>query len=334
MIRSARSFGMRWLGPICLAMAVSASPAGAAEHCELESFAQLPVTMEGLRPIVRAKINGIDAGFVVDSGAFFSMLGPAAPKAFGLPMRAAPFGLIVGGVKGSTQPEVATVRTLTLANYPLHRVDFLVGENEFGAGAVGILGENLIRTADVEYDFSQGVLRLIKPEHCGDRPLAYWASASEPFGTVDLRTPTRQIPQPIGSASVNGVVVRVLFDTGSPTSELSLAAARRAGITPNTPGVVGAGVAHGLGHLGFHIWVAPVRDFKIGGEEIKHTHLVIGDFRFPDADMLIGTDFFLAHRIYVANSQDKLYFTYNGGPVFDTSGMMPRLRFSRRAAMP
>jgi tetratricopeptide (TPR) repeat protein len=35
--------------------------------------------------------------------------------------------------------------------------------------------------------------------------------------------------------------------------------------------------------------------------------------------MLIGTDFFLSHRVYVASSQNRLYFTYNGGPVFDLS---------------
>jgi len=37
--------------------------------------------------------------------------------------------------------------------------------------------------------------------------------------------------------------------------------------------------------------------------------------------MLIGADFFLSHRIYVASSQRKLYFTYNGGPVFDLAAM-------------
>ena len=35
--------------------------------------------------------------------------------------------------------------------------------------------------------------------------------------------------------------------------------------------------------------------------------------------MWLGVDFFLAHRVYVANSQHRLYFTYNGGPVFDFS---------------
>jgi hypothetical protein len=32
-------------------------------------------------------------------------------------------------------------------------------------------------------------------------------------------------------------------------------------------------------------------------------------------DMIIGADFFLSHRIYVASSQHKLYFTYNGAGV-------------------
>ena len=38
-----------------------------------------------------------------------------------------------------------------------------------------------------------------------------------------------------------------------------------------------------------------------------------------DFDVLIGADFFMAHHVYVANSQGKLYFTYSGGPVFRTA---------------
>jgi tetratricopeptide (TPR) repeat protein len=64
-------------------------------------------------------------------------------------------------------------------------------------------------------------------------------------------------------------------------------------------------------------YIAPLQSFKIGDEEIQHTRLRFADFQLGDADMLIGPDFFLSHRIYVANSQQKLYFTYNGGPVFN-----------------
>jgi tetratricopeptide (TPR) repeat protein len=35
--------------------------------------------------------------------------------------------------------------------------------------------------------------------------------------------------------------------------------------------------------------------------------------------MLLGGDFFLAHRVYVSWAQHKLYFSYNGGPIFDST---------------
>jgi hypothetical protein len=55
----------------------------------------------------------------------------------------------------------------------------------------------------------------------------------------------------------------------------------------------------------------------LGDEEMRNVRLRFGDFSMDGGDMLLGADFFLSHRVYVANSQDKLYFTYNGGPPFD-----------------
>jgi hypothetical protein len=53
------------------------SPAFGAE-CHLARLADLPVTMDGPRPTITAQINGTDALFTLDSGAFWSMLTPAA----------------------------------------------------------------------------------------------------------------------------------------------------------------------------------------------------------------------------------------------------------------
>ena len=48
--------------------------------------------------------------------------------------------------------------------------------------------------------------------------------------------------------------------------------------------------------------------------------------------MLVGADFFLSHRVFVSNSQHKLYLTYNGGPVFNLANAAPRPhRFAGRA---
>ena len=84
---------------------------------------------------------------------------------------------------------------------------------------------------------------------------------------------------------------------------------------PVTEGVKRAGESHGIdGDI--KTWVATFGSVKIGDEEIKNAKLSIGDTATDAFDVLIGADFFMAHHVYVANSQGKLYFTYSGGPVF------------------
>jgi hypothetical protein len=39
--------------------------------------------------------------------------------------------------------------------------------------------------------------------------------------------------------------------------------------------------------------------------------------------MLLGVDFLKAHRVLVAHSQRKIYFTYVGGPVFERVKPLP-----------
>jgi predicted aspartyl protease/tetratricopeptide (TPR) repeat protein len=295
--------------------------------------------MEGLRPLMTANINDVDVQFVVDSGAFYSMISAASAAQLNLKTSAAPFGLNVRGVNGAAAVSVATANTFTLAGVPLHNVEFLVGGSDAGRGSIGFLGQNVLHIGDVEYDLGQGVVRLMKPLDCGHAMLGYWVVNAMPYSAISLTSEpersgpatgsrlaprTRSLGHTVGSAFVNGVPVRVMFDTGAATSVLSLKAAERAGIKPDSPGVVGAGASYGIGRDTFATYIAPFSSFKIGDEEIKNTRLRFGDIDLPNADMLIGADFFLSHRIYVANSQHKVYFTYNGGPVFNlSSGTRP-----------
>ena len=126
-------------------------------------------------------------------------------------------------------------------------------------------------------------------------------------------------PHTIGTILVNGVKLRAVFDTGAGSSILSLVAAKRAGITRTSAGVVPSGQSRGLGRSMVETWLAPINTVKIGTEEVRNIKLRIADIDFPDADMLIGADFFLSHRVYVANALRRIYFTYDGGPVFNTS---------------
>jgi len=44
--------------------------------------------------------------------------------------------------------------------------------------------------------------------------------------------------------------------------------------------------------------------------------VIDGSMGDDKTDMLLGVDFLLAHHTFIANSQRKIYFTYNGGRVF------------------
>jgi tetratricopeptide (TPR) repeat protein/predicted aspartyl protease len=309
-----------------------ASPSAFADGCKLGKMVEFPITMVGMRPMMTAGINDVDVQFVVDSGAFYSMISGANAAALKLKTSPAPMGFYVMGVKGRADVMVATAKTFTLAGVPLHNVEFLVGGSEAGQGSIGFLGQNLLHIADVEYDLGQGVIRLMKAVDCSNALLAYWVGKSMPYSVVNLESEpdvsgpaigsriaarTRSLSHTLGSAYLNGTEIRVVFDTGAGTSVLSLKAAARAGIKPSSPGVVSGGMGYGIGRGTFDTYIAPFSSFRVGDEEIKNARLRIGDIDLTNAEMLIGADFFLSHRIYVANSQHKLYFTYNGGPVFN-----------------
>jgi tetratricopeptide (TPR) repeat protein len=291
-----------------------------AAGCTLGKLAELPVTMTGLRPVVSTKINGADATFIADSGAFYSMITPNAAAQYNLSVKPLPFELLVWGVGGASRASYTTVKTFTFANAPFRNIEFIVAGSDVGAGTVGLIGQNILRIGDVEYDLANGVIRLWHPKDCDKSALAYWAT-DKPYSVMDIEWASKQSPHTKGVAYVNGTKMTVMFDTGAAQSLLKLRAAERAGIKPGGEGVVEAGYSHGVGRRGVQTWVAPFTSFKIGEEEVRNTRLRFGDLALEEADMLIGADFFLSHRVYVASSQRKLYFTYNGGPVFNLNAV-------------
>jgi tetratricopeptide (TPR) repeat protein len=295
----------------------------AAEKCRLGTIAELPVTMSGSRPTVPARINGTEARFVADSGAFYSVISPAAAAEFKLPSTTLPVSVTMRGIGGSAKASGTTVREFMLAGIRLANVEFFVGGGEPGAGAAGVLGQNVLSIADVEYDLANGAIRLMNPHDCRGATLAYWVSDPQRYSMIDIFKATPDSPHTRGVILVNGMKVRAVFDTGASASILSVRAAGRAGVRPESPGVEPGGFWRGIGRGALQTWVAPFDTIKIGDEEIRHVRLRIGEIELDKADMLIGADFFLSHRIYVASSQRKLYFTYNGGPVFDLSTDSP-----------
>ncbi len=313
--------GRSILALLCaVALPVSAAAASA---CHLGKLVELPVTMNGSQPLVDTRINGRPQRMLLDSGAFFSSLAPALAREMSLSLDPLPPNFRVIGVGGSAEMSVTRVKEFLLGTIPVPNVQFLVGGSDVGTG--GIMGQNVLGIGDDEYDFANGVFRIIKPKDCSKTVLAYWAANDAAYSRMDIDSNSGQaFGSTKGYAYLNGKKIRVQFDTGAGTSYLTRSAAEHVGFKTDGSGVVPSGTSTGIGRRAVKTWVGPFESFKIGDEEIRNIRLRVGDTYLGDVDMLVGADFFLSHHVYVSNGQHKVYFTYNGGPVFNLKTILSR----------
>lgn len=306
----------------CAALGVLAAlPASAA--CALKTNL-IPVTVTGLRPMVTAKINGKEGHFLLDSGSAFNTINGKFAAALNLkPVGVAETGTHLN-VAASTNIEgvegVSTINGLVKApsfdfvGFSYRDVPFMA-TSRIEDNLDGLLGQAFLHRVDVEYDFRGGVVRLAKAEGCEGANMAYWAKEGQAYSVVPLEWIDRDNPHTEAAVYINGVRLRAAFDTGTGMSFITENAAARAGVRITDPGVHPLGELRGL-DANFKSWVGTFASVKIGDEEIKNAPMMIGQSGTNQFDVLLGTDFFLSHHVYVANSQGKIYFTYEGGPPF------------------
>ena len=294
-----------------LALAV-AWPAAARAACSIKVM-ELPVKMVGQRAIATVGINGTPVPLMVDTGAFFSMLTEAAAAQLNLWLGPLPHGLEVQGLVGKVRARSTTVSHLQLVKGEIPDVDFVVGGNEPGDGAMGLMGRNMLSFVDTEYDLAHGVIRFVLPsDDCEHTNMAYWAGET-PVAELKLQHDYGvRNPELRADITLNGREITALFDSGADTV-VSLDAAHRVGVKDSDMTSVGkvAGVGSGRADL----WTAAFDKVDFGGEAVQHNRLEVAALDMSE-DMLLGIDFFLSHHIYVSKKQSKMYFTYNGGPVF------------------
>ncbi|HEV7123476.1 MAG TPA: aspartyl protease family protein [Rhodanobacter sp.] len=299
----------------CLVIAaLFAGKVRAGDTCQLLKYGTLPVEMLDGQPTTMVKINGTDTRFILDTGGFFDLMSRANALALGLKLRPAPFGYRISGIGGAADVQFADVKEFGILDTTLKRIGFIVGGTDTGHG---LLGANLLDVADLEVDLADGKMTLFKPEHCNKLALAYWTKGA--YNVADIEPAESQLDRrTFLSVSINGRKVRALLDSGAFATVLSRRGAERAGIALDGPGVKAGRSSFGIGGKSVKAWTVPVDTFSVGTETIQHSQMQVidGNMGDGDTDMLLGVDFLLAHHMFIANSQRKVYFTYNGGRVF------------------
>ena len=306
---------MRMLRLWCLGIGVLLASQAWADTCQLKDYGTLPVELVGARATTMVKINGNNTRFALDTGAFFNIMSSASASSLGLKLRATPFGFRITGIGGSANAQYTRVKDFGILDTTLNNIDFFVGGTDPG---YGLLGANLLDFADLEIDFAHGKLTLFKVDHCDKQSLAYWSKDGH-YNVADLEPSDGQNDRrTFVNVTINGKHVRALLDSGASGTVISRDAAERVGLDLNAPDVKAGSNTLGFGAKSIKTWIVRVDSFSVGTETIQHSQMQVIDGQMGDGktDMLLGLDFLLAHHMFIANSEKKAYFTYNGGRVF------------------
>lgn len=314
-----RAIDIKWTAKVlrlcCLGAGVLFAGQVLAGKCQVVRYGTLPVEMVDGRATTMVKINGSDTRFALDTGAFFNIMSNATASSLGLKLKPMPFEFRISGIGGSAEAKYTHVKEFGILGVTLDNIDFLVGGSDAG---YGLLGANLLDAFDLEIDMAHGKVSLFKVTGCDKTGLAYWSNGKD-FFMADLEPADSRIDQrTFFTVMINGKKLRALLDSGAYTTLLTRNAAERIGIDLNAPDVKKSYTASGFGAKLLKTWTVPIDAFTVGTETIHHSQMQVldGSIGNSNTDMLLGLDYLLAHHMFIANSQRKAYFTYNGGRVF------------------
>ena len=314
------------LAPLLLAASLAAGAAAPAHKCKYSRIAELPISIQGGRPVVEGSVNGQKVGVLLDTGAKLSLIHRSAVERLGL----IPFdlpGYRVFGIGGETGAHAVHIDEFKFGQAVRKGWRVLVsGEGTRASDVAVYLGYDFFQNVDVEFDLPHGAVRLYRAEDCENVSLAYWTT--EAPGEAPIESDSRLEV----TVRINGQSARAQLDSGASSSLVELDLASRLGVTPQSPGVVPGGCSFGLGKQPVESWAGQFKSFAIGNEHIRNPRLRFADLwkdvtytqtgsRVPEKleglpPMLLGADFLRSHRVLIAHSQRKIYFTYAGGTVF------------------
>jgi predicted aspartyl protease len=304
-------------------VSITAHAATPAHKCKYSRIAEVPVWTQGGRPVTEGSVNGSKVGILLDTGAGPSLIHRSAVQKLGLtPVDVT--GLRMLGADGSALAVQIDEFKLSHAVRKDWRV-LVSGEATLGSNVAVVLGYDFFQGMDVEFDLPGGAVRFFKAEDCDGIALSYWTR--EPAGQVAIE-PGGQLELTV---QINGQPARAQLDSGASTSVIESDLASRLGVTAKSPGVVPGGCSSGLGRNPIESWIGQFETFTIGQERIRSPRLRFADL-WKDMTsieaggpakkmqglpaMLLGADFLRTHRVLIAHSQRRIYFTYAGGTVF------------------
>lgn len=291
----------------------------AQEACALKQESSLPVTITAKKKlIVPATINGLTVRAFVDTGSAATMVTQHLVKQMHLGTRDL-HGKQPFGIGGELANDRALIRNFEFGAYQQKDFGMVVVPDLDGAATVYdiVVGGDTLWQMDVDIDLAKGLINLFSRDHCEGK-VVYWASGAlnHPFHLSEIKRVEMRV-------AVDGHDSWATLDTGSTTTLLSWDAARRIGLTPDSPQLEPAGRVIGFDGKKIQSWGTRIESVVIGAETMKNYPVVIANTKrsmgrptgsnlnelVDSANVLIGTEFFQINHVYIAYGEEKIYYT-------------------------
>jgi predicted aspartyl protease len=308
------------------ALLLSAAPAVAGAACgPLKIMTSLDVKPDGAgRPMITAMINDKPVALLVDTGGGLSSLTKRAVRELNLPTSESRIRLT--NIAGSSENLEARLPSIVLGSLRLEGPYFMVlpgpedGGSEIGTFG-GLLGSEMLRNVDFDFDFAANKVNLISQDHCTGN-VVYW-----PASTVAIVPFTFSAQGHITfRMELDGRRVNAMLDTGASNTVLNLDIARRTFRVD-----VNASDVEKVGEIGKSQTGVYRRRFKTiafegvtvanpiitmypdlmggAGPAQPQTGSLIRDARGGLPDVILGMNVLSEMHVYIASKERKLYMT-------------------------
>ena len=297
-----------------LALTVSAQAA----DCHLTRLASVDMQTNP-RPVIEVTIAGKPYHFLVDTGAVFSEIASDVATSLGLTPKVIR-GVEIFTATGNKEKTYVTANDFNIGHLHADEMNLVVLDRKDDS-IDGILGPDVLKQYDIDFDFAAHKFNIFLQDHCPDQ-VVYWtadyADASFDKGDGHIAFPV----------TLDNHVVSAVMDTGTTRTLLAEHVARLAyGLSDQSPGMETDNNTSGhvksryrfkslsFGDLAVAnplVYILPdlaekafhkERDLSKQDEDPLHRE------ELDTPDLILGMDVLSKLHIYISYKDDKLYFT-------------------------
>jgi len=317
----------RIVGLFTILASMAAFPGFAAECGPLTMVTSVPMRpIAGGPPGIDALIADMRQTLLVDTGGVFSSVTKRTMRELNL--KPAQSNVTATNVRGQKSDQAVRLPSIAIGRLRQEGVNFHIDpaadnpDDKNPQAYGGTLGPDLLQRFDADFDFANGNLNLVSPDHCKGK-IVYWTAPA--VAIVPIRV--AQFGHVFFPMTLDGKRVAVLLDTGSTDTEMNLDAARRVfNVNVNAPDVQRVGQIAGASTA--NIYRRRFKKLELDGVVITDPLITLlpntmgpppapptGSFFWENDDLqglpelTLGMSVLSKLHVYIAYKERKLYLS-------------------------